>query len=265
MLLLLNLAAKYILMKKWLWISIAVVAGLPVCAQTADDVIAKYVEALGGIEKLGALQSLYMEGVAVGPNGNEITTRTYKVQGKLYRNEVDFGMGTMTSVITDQEGWFSNPRNGGSFESMPAEMRNNQLAELDCLLPLVNYASKGHKAELTGTETIDGATCYAIRLTLQSGKIFTYYIENKNWMVVRSTTKARRMMMGGGGGRGRDGGQPPEEVEVNTDYSDYKKTPEGYWFPMTITRPGMGGRGMSTTIEKIEINKPVDPRYYKPE
>ena len=52
---------------------------------------------------------------------------------------------------------------------------------------------------------------------------------------------------------------------IKTEYADYKKTSDGFIFPMTITRPGMGGRGMSTTIEKIEVNKPVDEKLFKPE
>jgi hypothetical protein len=34
---------------------------------------------------------------------------------------------------------------------------------------------------------------------------------------------------------------------------------------MTITRAGMGGQNMNTNIEKVEVNKPVDPKLYKPE
>ena len=70
---------------------------------------------------------------------------------------------------------------------------------------------------------------------------------------------------GGGGGGDRGGDRNREDFEIVTDYSDYKKTEDGYLFPMTTTRPGMGGGTMSSTIEKIEVNKPVDPKLYKPE
>jgi outer membrane lipoprotein-sorting protein len=253
-----------------LLLSTFLVAGL-LQAQTADDVIGKYVEAMGGSEKLQSIQSLYMEGVAVSPNGMEITSKTYKVQGKLYRQEVDFGMGTMTTLLTDKEGWFSNPRNGGSFEAMPAEMKTAQQSELDCVLPLVDYAAKGHKAELTGTEEVNGVTCYVIKLTLNTGRVINYYIGNKDWLIVQSSTTGGRMMFGGGGARGggenrpAGAGAPPADMVMKTEYADYKKTSDGFLFPMTITRPGMGGRGMSTTIEKVEVNKPVDEKLFKPE
>ena len=253
-------------MKNILPLLLLLVTGLLVKAQTADDVIGKYVEAMGGMDKLNSIKSLYMEGVSVGPNGMEITSKTYKVQDRLYRQEVDFGMGSFTMIVTDKDAWFSNPRNGGEFEAMPAEGRAAMTQELDCVFPLINYATKGHKAELIGTETIDGATCYKIKLTLKNGRVINYFIDNKNWYVIRTSAAGGGGMMGmGGGGRGQGQGQGGAPQEMNTDYSDYKKTKDGFVFPMTITRPGMGGRGMATNMEKVEVNKPVDEKLYKPE
>lgn len=253
-------------MKNILPLLVLLITGLLVKAQTADDVIAKYVEAMGGIEKLNSIKSLYMEGVSVGPNGMEITSKTYKVQDKLYRQEVDFGMGSFTMIVTDKDAWFSNPRNGGEFEAMPAEGRAAMTQEMDCVFPLINYAAKGHKTELIGTETIEGATTYKIKLTLKNGRVINYFIDNKNWYVIRTSAAGGGGMMGmGGGGRGQGQGQSGPPQEMNTDYSDYKKTKDGFVFPMTITRPGMGGRGMATNIEKIDVNKPVDEKLYKPE
>lgn len=232
-------------------------------AQTVDDVIGKYLDAIGGADKVKAITSVYTEGVSVGPNGAEITSRTYRVQGKLYRQEIDFGMGSITFIITDKEGWFSNPRNGGSFEPIPAERLKSQQHETDCVSPLVDYAAKGHKAELIGKETIDGAEAYNIKLTLKSGNVINYYIDNKNWYIIRTSTKATPGMFGGGGGG--QGNRPQGEVEMKTDYTNYKKTADGFSFPMTIKRPGMGGNTMETTIEKVEVNKTVDAKLFKPE
>lgn len=229
-------------------------------AQTADDVIAKYIEAMGGVEKLKTIKSIYIEGVAVSPNGAEITSKTYKVQDKLYRQDIDFGMGSFTMIVTDKEGWFSNPRNGGAFEPFPAEAIAAQQYELDCAGPLVDYISKGSKTELIGKETIDGTECYSIKLTLKSGRTINYYVDNKNWYIIRTSAKGTAGMMGGGGNR-QGGG----DVEVKTNFSDFKKTSDGFVFPMTISRAGFGGGNMNTTIEKVEVNKPVDAKLYKPE
>lgn len=249
-------------MKKIIAVVFLATLVFPGFAQTADDVIAKHIEAMGGADKLKSIKSLYMEGVSVGPNGNEITSKTYKVQDKLYRQEIDFGMGSFTMIVTDKEGWFSNPRNGGAFEPFPAEAVTAQQQELDCAGALVDYASKGHSTELIGKETINGAECYKIKLTLKSGRIINYFIDNKSWYIIRTSAKPTGGGMFGGGGRQ---GAPPSDAEVNTNFSDFKKTADGYLFPMTITRAGMGGRDMSTNIEKVEVNKTVDPKLFKPE
>jgi len=73
-------------------------------AQTVDDVINKYIDALGGKEKLNSIKTLYMEGVTVMQNGNEISAKMYREQDKLSRREISSPMGTMTSIVTDKEG-----------------------------------------------------------------------------------------------------------------------------------------------------------------
>lgn len=261
-------------MKKLFICLVLLVSALSGFAQTAEEVINKYVVAMGGMDKLRSMQSLYMEEVAVAPNGMEITTKTYKAQGQLYRVERDFGMGSMTTLVTDKGGWMASPRSQGAFEAMPEEMLATLRTELDCTLPLVNFAEKGHAVELTGTEDVNGVSCYVIKLTNKTGRSTTFYIDSKNWLVIRSSTKGGRMMFGGGGfgggggrGGGREGGNPPnnEERDIITDYSDYQKTSDGYLFPMTTTRSGMGGRGMSSSVEKIEVNVRIDAKLFQPE
>ena len=222
-------------------------------AQTVDDVIAKHTEAMGGKEKLASLKSIYMETVSVMQNGNEATAKLWKVNNQLMRREFNFGMGTVTMVMTDKEGWSSNPRSGGKFEALPPEVVQSQQSELDCAGPLVDYAAKGHKAELIGKEAVNGNNCHVVKLTLKSGRDITYYIDEKTYYILRSKTK--------GGGMRRGAGANPD-AETVIEYSDYRKTDDGYIFPFTTNIVGMGA---STNVEKIEVNKPVDAKLYKPE
>lgn len=223
-------------------------------SQTVDEVVAKHVSALGGREKLAAMKSVYMEGVSVMQNGTEVSTKTWKVDGRLMRREIDFGMGNFSMVMTDKEGWASNPRSGGAFEAMPADAVARQQTELDIAGPLVDFAAKGHKAELAGTEDVNGSPCHLVKLTLNSGRDITYSIDQKTGHILRTRTK------GGGGMRGGGGRNP--DAEMVTEFSDYRKTDDGFVFPFTVTTVGMGA---SMNMERIEVNKPVDPKLYKPE
>ena len=249
--------------KLWLAITACSIAWSSM-AQTADDVFAKHLEAIGGLDKIKSVQSVYMEGVSVAPNGMEITSKTWRIQGKLFRQEINFGMGSMTTLVTDKDAWFSNPRNGGAFEAMPAEMRTRMSSELYAVTALTDYAAAGGKVELAGMEKVENTDCYVIKLSYGSGNPTTFYIDNKNWYVIRTSTKGR---MGGGmmGGGNRGGAQAGQEVEMKIDYTDFTKTREGIVFPMTIKRPGMGGATMATNIEKVEVNPKIDASLSKPE
>ncbi|HUR10005.1 MAG TPA: hypothetical protein VM012_01475 [Flavitalea sp.] len=222
-------------------------------AQTAEEIINKHIEATGGLEKWNAVKSLYMEGVSVMQNGQEVTSKIYKIQDQLFRRDVDFGMGSMTMLVTDKGGWSSTPRSQGKFEAMPADMYASQLTELDVAGPLVNYAAKGHKASLEGKTTIDGKDAYKIKLTLKSGREQTYYIDSATYYLVRTSFKDNGMM-----GRGRPQGS---DGEINLDYSNFQKTSEGLVFPYTVT---VGGMGAAMNYEKIEVNKTIDPKLSKP-
>ena len=219
-------------------------------AQTADEVINKLTDALGGKEKITAIHSVLMEGVMV-RNGNEITSKTTKVQGKLYRNETNFGMGSMTILVTPEKGWQTNFRNGGAIEPMIEDGVKGWQSQLDCVNPLVDYIAKGHKAELVGKDTLDNVECYKIKLTTKTGKDIFYWIDSKTYLLNQSSQKG-----GGFGGRGGD-------AEFTVMYKDYKAV-EGVMFPFTTEAKGpMGGSPM--IYEKIEVNKPVDEKMYKPE
>jgi hypothetical protein len=219
-------------------------------AQTADEVVGKYIAALGGREKLNAIQSVYQQGVAVMANGNEVNTKSWKVQGKLYRNEISFGMGSVIVIVTPNGGWISSPRDGGTFKAMTGDQLKNLQWQLDCPGPLVDYTAKGNKVELIGTDTVSGNECYKLKLTFPSGEYVIYSIDKKTGYSLRETRKAGGMMGGGGGGGGRN-----PNAEFKIEYSDFQKTPDGYIFPNTIVA---GGFGAKSSVEKLEVNKPID-------
>jgi len=220
--------------------------------QSADDIIAKHVAALGGKEKLQSIHSVYLEGVAVMQNGTEIDSKTWKVKDKLYRQEISFGMGNVVIIVTPGKGWSSNPRNGGAFAPMTDEQVKALQTQLDPVGPLVDYAAKGNKAELAGKDTVGGKECYKIKLTLSSGQDITYSIDEQTYYVLRETRKGGGMM-GGGGGGARRGANANGEFSI--DFGDYQKTADGYVFPYTIIT---GSFGAKTSVEKLEVNKPVD-------
>jgi hypothetical protein len=241
----------------------SLLASQGVFGQTADAIIAKYIDALGGKDKLLSIHSLYQEGVAVMQNGNEIDTKTWKVQGQLYRQEINFGMGSVIVIITPKGGWSSNPRTGGTFKELTPEQFQAGQLEMDPAGPLVDYATKGSKAELLGKDTVNGTECWLVDLTLSNGNEIKYSFDGKTGYILRESIKGGGLMgggrrgggaaPGGGGGNGAAPGGPGGMYSI--DFKDYQKTADGYIFPMTIIA---GSFGAKTSVEKLEVNKPVD-------
>ncbi|MEP6674257.1 MAG: hypothetical protein ABJA78_03855 [Ferruginibacter sp.] len=216
-------------------------------AQTVDEVITKYENARGGKDKLNAVKSIYMEGSRQ-MMGNEITVRITKEQNKLSRTEFDMGSGTGYFLLTDKGGWSLIPMRSPDPTKMPDASLPALQSELDIAGPLVDYAAKGNKAELQGKEKINDADCFKIKLTTKAGTEIIYWIDVASNLLVQSSQKSQ-------GGRGG------AEVEVKTTYKDYKDV-DGIKFAHTIDVTG--GFGGSTTFDKMELNKAVDPKLYKP-
>jgi hypothetical protein len=239
-----------------LGLALAVSPTVHIHAQTADAVIAKHIEAMGGKDKLLSIHSLYQEGVAVMSNGTEINTKTWRVPGKLYRQEIDFGMGTIVIIATPTQGWASNPRTGGEFKALPDEQLKVLQTQMDPVGPFVDYAAKGNKVELAGKDTVNNSECIRLKVTFASGQYVIYSFDEKTWYVVRETRKGGGMM-GGGGGAGNGGGRRAgaADGEMRVEFSDYKKTTDGYLFPYTIVA---GGFGAKSSVAKLEINGSVD-------
>lgn len=222
-------------------------------AQTADDIISKHIEAMGGLEKLRSIKTIHTEAVIVTQNGMEITISAWKEHEKLFRREMNFGMGTGVLLLTDKGGW--NTDRQGAYNPMKDEVYQRQTFQMDCAGPLVDYAAKGHKAELLGKETIDGKEYYKIKLTLKAGNEQNYFIDAATYYIGKLSFKA------GSTGAGGPGMDPNAEIVVT--YSNYAKTDDGYIFAFTSNTTG--GFGGSLNIEKIEVNKPVEESKYKPE
>ncbi len=220
--------------------------------QTIDEVVKKHEDARGGKDKLIGLKSVYMEG-ARQMMGNEVTVRVTKEQGKLFRTEFEMGAGNGFTLMTDKEGWMMFSMRSTTPSQLPAEAVASMQPELDIAGPLVDYVAKGHKAELLGKDSVNGITCFKIKLTTNAGKEILYWLDAGTYLLYQSSQKTAGRRQGG-------------EVETFTIYTDYKAV-DGIQIAHTIeTKSAGGGVGNGTaTFDKVELNKPVDPKLYKPE
>ncbi len=220
-------------------------------AQSVDDIINQYIAARGGKDKLEAIKSLHLEGTRE-MMGNEVDVKVTKVQSQLSRVDFQVGGNDGYTIVTPEKGWMYIPMRSDEVQEIPAERLKTMQDQLDIVGPLVDYAAKGYKATLLGKDTVKGNEAWKIQLTDSAGKSNTYLIDTKTNLLVQTRVLTSMGM--------RNNNQ---QVEVVTDYSDYKDV-DGVMFPQTITTEGSGMGAGAMMFDTIKINQPVDPALYKP-
>jgi len=213
---------------------------LAVHAQTADEIVAKYIDAIGGKDKIKQINSVYLEG-SLNMMGNESPTTVTVLNGKGYKTETDFNGQKMIQCFTDKGGWAINPMSGGSAEAMPDDAYKAGKEQMDIGGALYDYAAKGSTLTLQGKD----GDAYKLLLVNKDKVATTYFIDPTTWYITKILKKGN--MMG-------------QEVEITIKLSDYKKL-DGYAMPYTIDTD-LGQFSLSTSIKKVEINKPVDPAIF---
>src|ERR1700742_4026439 len=96
------------LIKRSFFVLASVLAFSTLRAQTADEIVNKYVAAIGGKEALENVKSLVMAG-STSVMGNEGNTTVTIVVGKGYKSESDFAGTKVVNCVTPTQGWTINP------------------------------------------------------------------------------------------------------------------------------------------------------------
>ncbi len=214
-------------------------------AQTLDEVVNKHITAMGGAAKLKALNTQISEG-SMSIQGMDFPLKVINLNQKAMRIEFE-AMGTKNvQVITAKGGWMFLPvqQQQAPVDSDPADLADSQ-RDLDLTGELVDYKAKGHTAELIGKETIDGKELYKIKLTRKDASISNYFVDPSSWYVTkRTTTKAIQ----------------GQEIEIIENFSDFKKSGDGYVYAAAVEQLPMG---MKINYTKVEINTPVDEKVFE--
>lgn len=236
------------MLRKVLTVAAVLLLPLAAGAQTVDEVIAKGIQALGGLEKLKSVKSIRttMELNAGSFRGKVIqeTKRPDKVREEFVLQ----GM-VQVRAYDGKDGWQVNPFGGRrDAELLSQDDMKDLVVDSDIDGPLVDYKEKGSKAELMGHDSVEGTDCYKIKLTQKNGDVRIYYLDTDSYMELKLETQT--MIRGG-----------LQESEVF--YGDYDQV-DGVYYPFAIEsgRKGDSNRA-KLTVEKVEVNVPLDDSLFK--
>jgi outer membrane lipoprotein-sorting protein len=214
-------------------------------AQTADEIVNKHIEAIGGKENWKKITSMRSE-ATLSTQGIEIPVIISQVHNKGVKQEFSVMGMSGYSIISVDGGWNFNPMAG---QEKPEPMTQDELnigkEQLDIQGEMLDYKQKGHTVELQGNEDIDGVSCFKLKLTRKSGRESVYIIDPKSFYIVRMSSKVTA------------NGQ---EVESKVNLSNYQKLPAGIFIPFTMENNALPA---PITITKVEVNIPIADTIFK--
>ena len=215
---------------------------------TLDELLAAHFDALGGVDKLQAVESAKFNGnMAMGPGMEVPFTMVF---GRPMNMRLEFTMQGMTAVqaYDGETAWSIMPFMGKTDPEVMAEDQAKNIKEqADFDGPLMNWQDKGHQIELVGLEETEGTEAYKLKVALANGDVRYHFLDSEYFITIKQEGKTT--MQG-------------NEVEFETILSDYKEV-GGLMFPHSIeSRPKGAPSGQVITIETIELGVDVNDEMF---
>jgi hypothetical protein len=207
-------------------------------AMTAEELVAKNLEARGGEAKLKALTTMHTVGTRRLGGGRDAKIEFWAIAAKGYRGEFSLQGMTAVSAWDGHEAWSISPFGGRKDpQKITADDAKEMIEEADIAGPLVDYRAKGNTVEYLGTEDVDGTDAHKLRVTLKNGDTKVLFLDPDAFLEIRVVS--HRMVRG------------QEDVSA-TDLGEYEKV-DGIYFPFESGR---------SQLEKVELNQPIDPKIF---
>lgn len=227
----------------------AMIACCAASAQTADELIAKNIEAKGGMEKIKAIHSLKMTARLETQGITILLTADQRPPDMIRQSATIEGM-TQVQAYDGSQGWQINPFNGRRDPEMMGEDDTRDLVEnSDFYGPLVDYQQKGSKVEYIGHATVDGDDALLLKITLKNGDIYNYYLDPDTYLEIRT----ERLMYVRG-----------TVHDSFNNLGSYKKV-NGVYFPFSTESGSVRNPGAAAkiTVTKMEANLDLPESEFK--
>ncbi len=215
---------------------------LAVQAMDTDELIAKSIEASGGLEKLQAVKSAKFTGKFLAQGMEFPFTMTQKRPGMM-RIDANIMGSTMVQCFAGDKGWTINPMTGSTAAQPMSEMEEMSFrlqADMDGIL--VAHAKKGYTVEYIGEEDVEGTSTYHLKVDTNTGIVLNMYMDTEYLLNIKTSSK---MTM------------DENEYETQTYMSDFQEI-DGLTLPFAIeTRSGdavMNQIMMETVEYGIEVD-----------
>jgi outer membrane lipoprotein-sorting protein len=212
-------------------------------AQTVDEIIAKNIQARGGLENLKAIKTVRMT-AKINQGGFRATVLQENQRPNKVREEFIIQGMAEIEAYDGKTAWQVSPFEGRKDPNLVSADDAKALVEsADIDGQLVDYKNKDHRAELVGHDSVEGTDCYKIKLTQANGDVRYFYIDADSFLDLKVETE--RNIRG--------------TVQYGeTLLGDYEKV-NGVYYPFAVDSGQKGSQNHTRiTVEKVEINVPLE-------
>jgi hypothetical protein len=219
----------------------ATAAAAATAVRSADDLIARHLEARGGAARLKAVRTVRFSGTfKSGPS---------VVQMEILKKRPTFFRVTLRA---------DDAVDGGGFDGAAWELEDGvprrvdgaaaqtlrQAAEFE--EPFIEYRAKGNTVEMAGMRSVDGRECPALRVTLADGLVREYYFDPDTFLIAgdRKVSDGARLTL----------------------RRDYRRV-EGLEVPFGAAERDTDTGGVVSEVhwDRVEVNVPLEDAAFAPQ
>lgn len=218
-------------------------------AQTAEELVAKNMQAKGGLEKIKAIKTLRKSGRLQ----QGAFTATLGVEEKapnLLRQNLTIQNMTQIVAYDGSTGWQLSPFQGRKDPELLGEDELRAVVEqADFYGPLIDAREKGNTVDYLGRVSVDGDDAYRLKVTLKNGDIYYFDLDPDTYLEIR--IEVQQFIRG-------------SVRERVTELGAYKVV-NGVYFPFSVDsgpkrNPGQRAR---VTFDAIEANVEIPDTDFK--
>lgn len=213
--------------------------------QSADELVAKNLAARGGAAKLRAVRTMRINGtIAFGEEKSPIMVMARR-PGQI-REEFAVGGTMMTRAYDGTTGWQAQKKGAeNKVEALGGGEANNIREEAENAIegPLLDYASKGSKAEALGRDSWDGKAVYKLKITTQMGTSIVQFLDAATYLEIHEEIE-----------RTANG----KLVVIVEDVGDYRDVDGIRFAHRFVSGPKDNPTASTFQVDKMELDAPIE-------
>ncbi|NJL26745.1 MAG: hypothetical protein HC897_02150 [Thermoanaerobaculia bacterium] len=216
---------------------------------TAEQIVDRCVEALGGQQAWDEVQTLAIKGTFATFSANPLPFLIERKRPNLYRYEFrEAGLPVIVGFDGETTWWDNDtPFAEVDFPSLaPLAYSRGYQADAEFVSPLLDWRRRGHRIALEGKTSFEGADAWVIGVTLANGVVERWYVGVDDFLPV---------------GRVSVGGFKNFEAESRSFFSDYR-TVGGLLFPHHVESE-LDNRYGVMDVESVQLDPPLDDARFK--